>query len=193
MLVQFVIRKKSHTQTDHEHIHCFVFTITVVILGETMKQIVIILTTTLCLLLSIFANASKGVIAFESQFSVMETVNRFEQLLKSKGLTIFVKIDHARNADTVNLPLRPTQVVIFGNPNVGTLLMQCQQQLAIDLPQKALVWQDEKGKVWLSYNDPRYLQQRHNVKQCQTIVNKVSQLLQSLARSATSNDSKPTQ
>src|SRR5262249_56845935 len=90
-----------------------------------------------------------------------ETMDRLEAAVKAKGLTIFARIDHAAGAAEVGLSLRPTAVLIFGNAKAGTPLMQSNQTTGIDLPLKALVWQDESGKTWLSYNDPNWLANRH--------------------------------
>jgi uncharacterized protein (DUF302 family) len=102
-----------------------------------------------------------GLITVQSNFGPDETTNKLEAAVKAKGMTIFAKIDHAAGAISVGLPLRPTTVVIFGNPKGGTLLMQSAQTSGIDLPLKALVWQDASGATWLSYNDPNWIAQRH--------------------------------
>ena len=103
-----------------------------------------------------------GLIVKASPYSVEETEHRFVQVLDAKGLNIFATIDHAQNAEDAGLQLSPTRVIIFGNPNVGTLLMQCQQNVGIDLPLKLLIWEDEQG-VYLAYNDPHYLSERHHL------------------------------
>ncbi|MEM9215350.1 MAG: DUF302 domain-containing protein [Cyanobacteria bacterium P01_F01_bin.150] len=103
-----------------------------------------------------------GLVIKPSPYSVEETERRFLQVLESKGLTIFATIDHAQNAANVGLQLSPTRVVIFGNPKVGTPLMQCQQSIGIDLPLKLLIWQDEQG-VKIAYNDPHHLSERHHL------------------------------
>ena len=103
-----------------------------------------------------------GLVIKPSPYSVEETERRFLQVLESKGLTIFATIDHAQNAANVDLQLAPTRVVIFGNPKVGTPLMQCQQSIGIDLPLKLLIWQDEQG-VKIAYDDPHYLSERHHL------------------------------
>lgn len=105
----------------------------------------------------------RGMIDVPSRYSVTETLSRLEAVLKEKGLTIFARIDHSGEAAKVSLQMRPTQLVIFGSPKGGTPLMVAAPRLAIDLPLKALAWQDEGGKVWLSYNSPDYLQQRHGI------------------------------
>jgi uncharacterized protein (DUF302 family) len=106
---------------------------------------------------------ANGLVQIASRYSVDETVNRLESMLGQKGLQIFIVIDHSGEAAKVGLTMRPTKVVIFGSPKGGTPLMVAAPTLAIDLPLKALVAEDENGKVWLSYNSPEYLQQRHGV------------------------------
>ncbi|MCT7655618.1 DUF302 domain-containing protein [Oceanimonas sp. NS1] len=113
-------------------------------------------------------------VAIPSQFSAEETAMRFVQIVEEKGLTLFTRVNHAENATRVNLDLRPTEVILFGNPVVGTPLMQCAQEVAIELPQKALIWEDAEGKVWLAYNDPAYLKQRHNIQGCDEVIDKIS-------------------
>ncbi|ARC94784.1 hypothetical protein B6A42_25500 [Vibrio coralliilyticus] len=130
--------------------------------------------------------AAQGVVMYESPYSVKETADRFEAIAKKKGLNIFARVDHQANAEGVGLELRPTQLIIFGNPKVGTPLMQCAQSVAIDLPQKVLVTQDEEQKVWLSYNDPNYIKQRHDVKGCDEVITKVTNVLSGLSKATTS-------
>lgn len=101
----------------------------------------------------------------QSPFSVADTLERLLQVLEEAGMTIFERIDHQANAQTVSVTMRPTVLVIFGNPQVGTPLMQQYPSVAIDLPLKALVWQDAEERVWLSANSPEYLQWRHGMTQ----------------------------
>jgi uncharacterized protein (DUF302 family) len=100
-------------------------------------------------------------------------------------MTVFIRIDHAAGAQKVNKQLRPTELIIFGNPKVGTPLMQCSQSTAIDLPQKALIWEDGNGEVWFSYNDPAYLVERHGLTDCDPVIKKVSAALANFAKVAT--------
>ncbi len=109
------------------------------------------------------ALALDNYITKESKHSVSDTIDRLEKVLKSKGLTIFARIDHAAGAKKANLELSPTQLLIFGNPKLGTPLMQSNQTIGIDLPQKALAWKDKEGKVWLTYNNPAALKERHSI------------------------------
>ncbi len=102
-----------------------------------------------------------GLIHLTSQHSVDDTVQRLQALLSEKNIRLFAIVDHSGEAEKVGLPMRPTKLLIFGNPKGGTPLMQATPTVAIDLPLKALVWEDGDGKVWLTYNDPAYLQHRH--------------------------------
>ncbi|MDA0267202.1 MAG: DUF302 domain-containing protein [Cyanobacteria bacterium] len=113
--------------------------------------------------------AGNGLVQVPTQFDVAETGDRFETVLQAQGLTLMARIDHAQNAAAVDKELRDTQVLIFGNPNVGTPLMQCSRTIGIDLPQKALIWQDEAEQVWLAYNDPQYLMARHSLTGCDAL------------------------
>lgn len=107
--------------------------------------------------------AADGLTTVVSNFAAKETMDRLEAEVKAKGMTVFARIDHAAGATEVGLPLRPTELLIFGNAKAGTPLMQANQAIGIDLPLKALVFEDAAGKVWLSYNDPRWLAQRHGL------------------------------
>ncbi|MGD1896552.1 MAG: DUF302 domain-containing protein [Phormidesmis sp.] len=107
-----------------------------------------------------------GLVMKESPYSVEETEQRFISILEERGLTVFTTVDHAQNAAGADLTLPPTRVVIFGNPKLGTPLMQCAQSIAIDLPQKMLIWENENGEVTVAYNDPRYLGGRHQLGSC---------------------------
>ncbi len=104
-----------------------------------------------------------GMQHLSSPYSVPETLRRIESLLQEKGLTIFCRVDHSGEAEKVGLKMHPTQLILFGSPKAGTPVMVASPTIAIDLPLKALVWEDAGGKVWVSYNSPEYLQQRHSV------------------------------
>lgn len=123
------------------------------------------------LLLASLAQAADGLVALKSPHPVVDTMNRFEGIVKQRGLNVFARIDHAAGAKKIGKTLRPTEVIIFGNPQGGTPLMECAQSAGIDLPLKALVWEDAAGQVWLGYNDPAYLGQRHGVAQCAVLPN----------------------
>jgi uncharacterized protein (DUF302 family) len=104
-----------------------------------------------------------GLLQVGSPYTVEETLRRLESVLAERGVRVFALIDHSGEAEKVGMKMRPTKLVIFGNPKGGTPVMVAAPTLAIDLPLKALVWQDEGGKVWVTYNSPEYLQQRHGV------------------------------
>ena len=104
-----------------------------------------------------------GLITVASTFAVVETVERFVAMATSHGLQIFARIDHAQGAAQFGLPLRPTYLVLFGHPKGGTPLMQDRQTAGIDLPVKALVWEDADAKVWLTYNDAAWIARRHGL------------------------------
>lgn len=104
-----------------------------------------------------------GIIHLSSPYSVPETLARLEATVKAKGLSILARIDHSGDAAKAGLTMKPTQLLIFGNAKAGTPLMIASPTIAIDLPLKALAWQDADDKVWLSYNDPNYLKQRHSL------------------------------
>lgn len=107
--------------------------------------------------------ASNGILSKPSNHSVDETVDRLKALLHSKGITLFALIDHSGEAEKVGLKMPPTKLLILGNPKAGTPLMLAAPSIAIDLPLKLLVWEDSQGKIWISYNSPEYLKQRHNL------------------------------
>ena len=104
-----------------------------------------------------------GLTTIPSSFAAKETMDRLEAAVKTKGLTVFARVDHAAGAAAAGLPLRPTELLIFGNARGGTPLMQADQAVGIDLPLKALVYEDVNGKVWLAYNNPAWLAQRHGL------------------------------
>ena len=130
-------------------------------------------------------SADTGLTNVKSAHDVKNTADRLESVLKEKGMTVFLRINHSEGARKVGKQLRPTELVIFGNPKVGAPLMQCGRTIGIDLPQKALIWQDEGGQVWLTYNDPRYLARRHGIDGCKPVLDKVQNALKDFARSAT--------
>ena len=137
------------------------------------------------LLLTTSAYADSGLISVKSPHDVKTTADRLDSALKQKGMTVFIRIDHAQGAQKVGRELRPTELIIFGNPKVGTPLMECRQAVAIDLPQKALIWQDEQGQVWLSYNDPDYIVERHGITGCDEVIKKIKMALSNFAKAAT--------
>jgi uncharacterized protein (DUF302 family) len=125
-----------------------------------------------------------GLITTVSPYTFEETGNRIRTTLEERDLLIPADLNHQQNAASVDLDLRPTRVIIFGNPNLGTPLMQCSQSVAIDLPQKILIWEDESGSVKVSYNDPEYLKQRHGTEGCDEAFENISSAIDNLIEAA---------
>jgi len=137
----------------------------------------------------IFTNTTSfaldGLVKIKSNHSVKQTTTNLVNILEKKGMTIFSIIDHKKGAKKAGIELRPTTVVIFGNPKVGTPLMLCEQSVAIDLPQKVLIYKDESSNVWFTYNNPNYIKQRHQIKECTKVLTKISHALANFAKAAT--------
>lgn len=131
--------------------------------------------------------AADGVINVQSAFNVEETANRLENILNEKGMTIFKRVSHSEGAANVGIDMKPTELIIFGNPKVGSPLMKCQKSVAIDLPQKALIWEDSDSQAWISYNDPRYLEQRHQISGCEQALSKIEKALSAITKAAATN------
>jgi uncharacterized protein (DUF302 family) len=142
--------------------------------------------TSLLVMLSSFANATDSTLSIQSQYSTKETADRLVSIIKNKGLTLFARINHQKNAEGINLKLRATEVIIFGNPKIGTPLMQCSQEAAIDLPQKVLIRKGADNKTWISYNNPEYIKNRHNIQGCDLVIKKISKVLRALSQAAAS-------
>ena len=147
-----------------------------------MKLLSLIFAATIATFSSL-AQAVDGLVTVKSPYSVLATMDRFEALVKQRGLTVFARIDHAAGAAKIGKTLRPTQLIIFGNPQGGTPFMECAQTVGIDLPLKVLVWEDAYSQVWLGYNDPEYLAKRHGVTKCPVVEN-LQKALAGLAASA---------
>jgi len=132
--------------------------------------------------------AADGLTTIRSSYGPKDTMNRIEAEVKAKGMTVFARIDHAAGAAAVGLSLRPTELLIFGNAKGGTPLMQSIQTIGIDLPLKALVWQDASGNTWLSYNDPSWLAKRHGLgHEAEAAVAAMTAALNAIARTATTS------
>jgi len=129
------------------------------------------------------ANAADGLVAIKSPVSVKATAEKFEELAKQRGLNVFARIDHAAGAAKVGKSLRPTELIIFGSPQSGTPFMECSQTVGIDLPLKALIWEDASAQVWLGYNDPAYMATRHSAALCPVVEN-IRKAVSSLAEAA---------
>jgi uncharacterized protein (DUF302 family) len=128
-----------------------------------------------------------GLTTIRSHFNHKETLNRLDAAIKAQGMTVFARIDHAAGAAEAGLTLAPTELIIFGNARGGTPLMQSVQTVGIDLPLKALVWEDASGAIWLSYNEPSWIAQRHGVANAEPIVSKMAAVLSAMSTKATEN------
>ena len=144
-----------------------------------------------CLFIVAFSSAAaaddNGMITKKSNYSVKETIDRLEGVLKEKGITIALRWSHSDNGNKVGIPLRPTELLIFGNPKLGTNMFTSKQTAGIDFPMKALAWEDEKGQVWLTYNDPSYLAKRHGITDRAEVVKKMTGALNKFSSAATGN------
>jgi uncharacterized protein (DUF302 family) len=145
--------------------------------------------TVLILLLTIFtagsAAAQGGLISVKSNHDVLTTANRLESALNKKGVTVFARIDHAAGAQRVGQALKPTLLIVFGSPAMGTPLIQRSRSMGIDLPLKALIWEDNAGQVWFTYNAPDYLARRHGITEMGEAIQKMDQALSNFAQAAT--------
>jgi len=148
-----------------------------------MKKI--ILTVLLTALLAGPAAAQGGLVSLKSSHDVVITANRLESALKEKGVTVFARIDHAAGAQRVGQELKPTLLMVFGTPAMGTPLIQRSRSMGIDLPLKALIWEDNTGQVWFTYNAPDYLARRHGITEMAEAIQKMEQALSNFAQAAT--------
>ena len=132
--------------------------------------------------------AADGLMTIRSSHGPKDTMDRLEAEVRAKGLTVFARIDHAAGAAAAGLSLRPTELLLFGNAKGGTPLMQSIQSIGIDLPLKALVWQDGAGNTWLSYNDPSWLAKRHRLgHEVEATVSAMTAALDGIAKTATAS------
>lgn len=129
----------------------------------------------------------QGLTSVQSSFGPKATMDRVEALIQARGLNVFARIDHAAGAAEVGLPLAPTDLIIFGNARGGTPLMQSVQTVGIDLPLKILVWQDAANNTWISYNEPSWIARRHGVAGRESTIDKMADLLASIAREASAS------
>lgn len=140
-----------------------------------------------CFLLSAMgsAQAVDGLVQVQSPYAPGETMDRLEAVVTERGLNVFARIDHKAGAEQVGEALKPTELLIFGNPQGGTPFMQCAQSVGIDLPLKALVWEDAQGTIWLGYNDPAFIAARHGVADCE-VVGRLQQALEGIVEATVS-------
>jgi uncharacterized protein (DUF302 family) len=139
----------------------------------------------LTLLLAGTAAAQGGLVSVKSSHDVITTANRLESALQAKGLITFARIDYAADAARIGQILKPTLLIIFGDPALGTALIQRSRSIGIDLPMKALIWEDRDGQVWFTYNAPDYLARRHGITEMGDIIQKMQQTLSDFAMAAT--------
>ena len=141
--------------------------------------------TLLLLCATVIGHADDGLVVKSSSYSVAETLDRMESIMKKKGITIFTRINHAQGAKGVGIDLEATELLIFGNPKLGTPLMLSQPKAAIDLPLKAIAWKDKEGKVWLAYNSPEYIAKRHAINDTPAVIKKMTGALNKFSDFAT--------
>jgi len=127
------------------------------------------------------ASADEGLIVIKSPHSVSESLDRMSALLEKKGIKVIARVPHSKAAAGVGIEMRPTELLIFGNPKLGSPLMQSQQTTAIDLPMKMIAWQDADGQVWIGYNDPAWIAQRHGITDRDPVIAKMSGALKGLS------------
>ena len=130
------------------------------------------------------ASAGDGLVSKKSGVGVEETLDRLEAVLEKKGITIFSRVSHTAGAADAGIELRPTELLIFGNPKLGSHFFTSRQTAGIDLPMKALAWEDADGQVWLTYNDPQYIADRHGISDREEIVRKMSNALDKMTNAA---------
>jgi uncharacterized protein (DUF302 family) len=130
------------------------------------------------------ASAGDGLVSKKSGFGAKETLDRLETVLEKKGVTIFARVNHTAGAEGAGIELRPTELLIFGNPKLGSHFFTSRQTAGIDLPMKALAWQDADGQVWLTYNDPQYIADRHGIADRGEIVQKMTGALDKMTNAA---------
>ena len=138
----------------------------------------------LCLLPVAWAGDVPGLVVKHSPHSAAETLDRLENVLKKKGISIVTRWNHAEKAAGVDIPLRDTELLLFGNPALGSHMFTSQQTAGIDLPMKALAWKDENGQVWLGYNDPQYIADRHGIEDRGDVIKKMQGALDKLSDAA---------
>ena len=151
-----------------------------------MKRLLVILSL-IALVPTISVAGDKGLVNKKSNFSVKVTLDRLEGVLKKKGITIVTRWSHDAGAKKAGIALRPTELLLFGNPKLGSHFFTSNQTAGIDLPMKALAWKDKKGQVWLTYNDPAYIAGRHGIADRAKIVAKMNGALNKLTNVATGN------
>lgn len=149
-----------------------------------MKHLVLLLVSVLAFPVSADSMKDPGLTIKKSSHSVSDTLDKLEGIVKSKGFTVFARIDHSAGASKVGQELRPTQVLLFGNPKIGTQLMLSQQSAGLDLPIRVAAWQDDSGQVWIGYNAPAWLADRHGITDKGAVIKKMTGALGKLTDAA---------
>ncbi|MDH5445452.1 MAG: DUF302 domain-containing protein [Gammaproteobacteria bacterium] len=149
-----------------------------------MTRILVLFVTLVFAAPSVWAGEVDGLIVKKSPYSAQKTLTRLEKILRSKGITIVKRWSHSRGGKKAGIPLRPTELLIFGNPKMGTHFFTSKQTAGIDLPMKALAWKDEAGQVWIAYNDPSYIAKRHGIDDRDDIVKKMTGALDNMTNAA---------
>lgn len=148
-----------------------------------MKRLYLVVLS-ICLISTAWAGDVPGLIVKKSPYSVSVTIDRLENALRKKGISIVTRWNHAAKAKAVDIPLRPTELLLFGNPKLGSHMFTSEQTAGIDLPMKALAWQDKQGQVWLGYNDPQYIADRHGISNRADVVKKMQGALDKMTNLA---------
>lgn len=150
-----------------------------------MKKQIAILVATTSLALSMPAwSADNGLVIKRSPYTAAKTLDRWQQILKQKKIRVFLRLSHKTNAEGVGLKLRPTELLVFGNPKLGTHFFTSNQTAGIDLPMKAMAWEDAKGRTWVAYNDPQWIARRHGIKDRDEIIKKMKGALETFSNYA---------
>lgn len=142
-----------------------------------MKKRLLLIVLTALVSTSALAQHVDGLVKMKSKYSVAVTLDRLSHILKQHGITVALRWNHSAKAEKIGIPMRPTQLLVFGNPKLGSYLMTSEQTAAIDMPLKAIAWKDAKGQVWLAYNDPAYIARRHHITNRAAVVKKISHAL----------------
>jgi uncharacterized protein (DUF302 family) len=154
-----------------------------------MKKLIVVSLLSLFFMGAALADKA-GLVTKKSNHSAEQTIDRLQKILKKKGIIIFARVSHTKGAKNVKIPLRKTELLIFGNPKLGSHFFTSKQTAGIDLPMKALAWEDEKGQVWLTYNDPSYIANRHGIKDRAPIVKKMTNALNNMTDAAVKKPAK---
>ena len=149
-----------------------------------MKKQFVLIVVAVLFATGVMAQEVDGLIKIKSMHSVTETLDRLENIVKKKGITVAVRWNHSAKAEKIGIPMRDTQLLIFGNPKLGSHLMTAEQTAAIDLPLKAIAWKDANGQVWLAYNDPAYIARRHHITDRDEVLKKMSNALAAMTAKA---------